>query len=64
VPTQDAIDTKGLDLAMEHLKELLKVDIKGWKDELPLIKEHYATFGEKLPEGLKEELSALEKRLG
>jgi phosphoenolpyruvate carboxykinase (GTP) len=64
VPTEDAIDTKGLDLAMEHLKELLKVDIKGWKDELPLIKEHYATFGEKLPEGLKEELSALEKRLG
>ena len=64
VPTEDAIDTKGLDLAMEHLKELLKVDIKGWKDELPLIKEHYATFGDKLPEGLKEELSALEKRLG
>ena len=64
VPTEDAIDTKGLDLAMEHLKELLKVDAEGWKAELPLIKEHYETFGEKLPKGLKEELSALEKRLG
>ena len=39
------------------------VDKEGWKAELPLIKEHFATFGDKLPQGLMDELAALEKRL-
>jgi len=43
---------------------LLTVDTAGWKQELPLIKQHYETFGDKLPGGLKEELSELERRLG
>ena len=64
VPTEDAIDTKGLKLAVEQLKELLRVDAEGWKAELPLIKEHFAMFGAKLPKALSDELSALEKRLG
>ncbi len=45
------------------MKELTKVDKEGWKAELPLIKEHFATFGAKLPKALNEELAALEKRL-
>jgi phosphoenolpyruvate carboxykinase (GTP) len=45
------------------LKELTSVDKDGWKAELPLIKEHFATFGSKLPKALNAELSALEKRL-
>ena len=64
VPAKDALDTTGLDVADADLDELLKVDTKGWKEELPLIKEHFATFGDKLPAGLKEEFAALEKRLG
>ena len=64
VPTEDAIDTKGLKLAVEQLKELLRVDAEDWKAELPLIKEHFAMFGAKLPKALSDELSALEKRLG
>jgi hypothetical protein len=28
-----------------------------------MIREHYAIFGDKLPQGLKDELAALEKRL-
>ncbi len=64
VPTQDALDTNGLDVAQADLEELLKVDTNGWKEELPLIKEHFAIFGDKLPSGLKDELDALEKRLG
>ena len=64
VPTEDAIDVNGLGLAGSSLKELLKVNAEDWKGEIPLIKEHYATFGERLPQGLKDELAALEKRLG
>jgi phosphoenolpyruvate carboxykinase (GTP) len=64
VPTEDALDTDGLDIGDADLKVLLTVDTAGWKAELPLIKQHYETFGDKLPGGLKEELSELEKRLG
>ena len=64
VPAEGALDTHGLNLAAEHLKELLKVDAEGWKAELPMIHEHFETFGTKLPKGLKDELAALEQRLG
>ena len=53
----------GLKVSADDLKELTKVDKEGWKAEIPLIKEHYATFGDKLPQGLKEELAALETML-
>ena len=32
--------------------------------KLPSIREHYATFGDRLPKQLADELSALERRLG
>ncbi len=31
---------------------------------MPLIKQHFATFGDGLPKALADELSALEQRLG
>src|SRR5665811_1820246 len=64
VPAEGALDTKGLDVDAADLKELMRVDTEGWKSEIPSIKEHYATFGDKLPKGLKDELADLEKRLG
>ncbi len=63
-PTAVIIITDGLDMDADDLKGLLQVDTEGWKAELPSIKEHFATFGDKLPKGLQEELDALEKRLG
>jgi phosphoenolpyruvate carboxykinase (GTP) len=64
VPAEGALDVEGLEVAPEDMKELTKVDVEDWKAEIPSIKEHYATFGAKLPSGLKEELANLEKRLG
>jgi phosphoenolpyruvate carboxykinase (GTP) len=63
VPTKDALDLNGLDISTEDLEELLKVDPEDWKKQIPLIREHFAMFGDKLPAGLKDELEALEKRL-
>lgn len=63
LPTRDALDTAGLDLPAEALDILLKVDVEGWLAELPLIKKHYESFGDRLPAGLAAELSELEKRL-
>ncbi|AHB47153.1 phosphoenolpyruvate carboxykinase [Hyphomicrobium nitrativorans NL23] len=64
LPADGALDLDGLDVPGEDLAELLKVDVEGWKGELPSIREHFATFGDKLPAGLREELAALEQRLG
>ena len=64
VPAEGAIDVKDVKVDPADMKEMTTVDKEGWKAEIPLIKEHYATFGGKLPKGLQEELAALEKRLG
>ena len=43
--------------------KLLSVDIDGWLAEVPLIKEHFAKFGDRLPKGLQDEVAGLEQRL-
>ena len=64
LPAPGAIDTTGLDVSQGDMAELLRVDVEEWRDEVPLIAEHFARFGDRLPEKLGGQLSALEKRLG
>jgi phosphoenolpyruvate carboxykinase (GTP) len=64
LPADGSLDVSGLKIAPDDLKQLTSVDTEGWKAELPLIRQHFATFGSKLPKALSDELSALEKRLG
>ena len=63
LPTHDAIDFSGLDLDPEDIRVLLGVDVRGWLHEIPMIREHYARFGDRLPRELAEELDDLEQRL-
>ncbi len=63
LPTPDAIDFSGLDLDPEDIRVLLGVDVRGWLHEIPLIREHYARFGDRLPAELARELEDLEQRL-
>jgi phosphoenolpyruvate carboxykinase (GTP) len=63
VPEVADLDTRGLDIKGAHVEELLSVDIDGWLAELPSIREHFAHFGSRLPEGLDAEVQALEERL-
>jgi phosphoenolpyruvate carboxykinase (GTP) len=46
------------------LAELLRVDIEGWRAELPLIETYFDMLGDRLPSALREELEALRQRLG
>jgi phosphoenolpyruvate carboxykinase (GTP) len=57
------LDTTGLDITDEAIAELMAVDVQGWKDQLPQVHEHFAKFGDKLPQALREQLAALETRL-
>jgi len=63
LPTLSGIDRSGLEVTDEAMKELLKVDRGEWMNELASIDSHFAQFGDRLPEGLREERAALEKRL-
>jgi len=63
LPAPGALDLSGLKLADTALDELLRVDIEGWSNELPVMKQHFQKFGSRLPQGLRDELSALEQRL-
>jgi phosphoenolpyruvate carboxykinase (GTP) len=64
LPTASAIPTQGLDVTPRDMEELLRIDIEGWRNEIPLIAEHYERFGDKVPSALYDELAKLEKRLG
>ncbi len=63
LPSIDALTTDGLDLQPGALDQLLRVNVDGWKQELPLIREHFAQFGGRLPKELAEQLDDLEHRL-
>jgi phosphoenolpyruvate carboxykinase (GTP) len=64
VPAPGTIDIEGLDVSKEDMEELLRFDADEWRREVPLIREHYATFGDRLPARLDEAVDDLERRLG
>jgi phosphoenolpyruvate carboxykinase (GTP) len=64
VPAKGVIDVTGLSMSEKSMEEVLKVDVSEWKNEIPGIREHFATFGDRLPGELTLELEALIRRLG
>jgi phosphoenolpyruvate carboxykinase (GTP) len=63
LPTPDALDLSGLDLRPERVEAVLKVDLDEWKQEIPLIEEFFAQFGDKLPPELRKAVDGLEQRI-
>ena len=60
----DAIDRTGIEneVTEDDMKQLLSLDIEGWKKEVEMIKEHYKKF-DRLPKELANQLAQLEERL-
>jgi phosphoenolpyruvate carboxykinase (GTP) len=63
VPAAGAIDIEGLEVSADQMAQLSDVDPEEWGIQLPQLKQHYATFGDALPEELRSQLDQLEKRL-
>jgi phosphoenolpyruvate carboxykinase (GTP) len=63
LPAEGAIETEGLEISEEAMRELLSVDVELVRQQLPQVREHLAKFGDKLPAELNEQLEALEARL-
>jgi phosphoenolpyruvate carboxykinase (GTP) len=64
VPAEGQLDTEGLDISVDQMAELLRVDPKLLNEQLPQVKEHLARFGDRLPNEVQAQLDALERRVG
>ncbi|MGH8496922.1 MAG: phosphoenolpyruvate carboxykinase (GTP) [Gammaproteobacteria bacterium] len=63
LPHPEDIDTHGLEISGGTLESLLHVDTGQWRDEMKAVGEYLATYGERLPEQLKEEHQAVREAL-
>ena len=64
LPAEGEINTDGLEISDAAMAELLSVDVELVKQQLPQLRDHLATFGDKLPAEVGAQLEALETRLG
>jgi phosphoenolpyruvate carboxykinase (GTP) len=64
LPADGSIETDGLDVGPEAMRELLRFDPEAWRAQLPQLRDHLATFGDRLPEPLRRQLAALESEVG
>jgi len=63
LPSEGAIDTEGLKISKETMKELFRVDQEAWTKEVELMRKYLNMFEDHLPQGIHEELDNLETRL-
>jgi phosphoenolpyruvate carboxykinase (GTP) len=63
LPIEGDLDVKGLQVSPDDMKELMTVDSAELKAIIPEIEQHFATFGDRLPERLKKQLAEYKSRL-
>lgn len=63
MPKDGDIDLSGLEVPDEDMADLLAVPVDEWLEEVESIKQHFESYGEKMPKELWQELSDLEDRL-
>jgi phosphoenolpyruvate carboxykinase (GTP) len=63
LPKLEEFDCAGLNLSEEALTQLFKVDAQEYLQEVEELKSYFTLFQNKLPEGIREELTHLETRL-
>jgi phosphoenolpyruvate carboxykinase (GTP) len=64
VPTSEALDTRGLDLAPEKLRAALHVDATEWLDALRDLDEFYGKFNGRISAPIVDTLADTRRRLG
>jgi phosphoenolpyruvate carboxykinase (GTP) len=63
LPAPGTLDINGLNVSEADMQVLLSVDNDGWREAVPQIREHYAAFGDRLPQQLGASLDSLEAAL-
>ena len=55
LPDPEDIDVSGLDVAEETMATLLSINAEQWQEEMSSVGEYLEGFGERLPDGLRQE---------
>ena len=63
LPSATSLDTTGMHINEADLQAITSVDVDGWREAVPQIRDHYAAFGDRLPNELATALDALESSL-
>ncbi|MDA3016930.1 MAG: phosphoenolpyruvate carboxykinase (GTP) [Actinomycetota bacterium] len=63
LPAANSLDIDGLSISATDLEAITSLDAAGWRDAIPQIREHFATFGDRLPNKLQTSLDSLESAL-
>jgi phosphoenolpyruvate carboxykinase (GTP) len=63
LPTDDALDLDGLDMAPETVEQLFALEKSDWEAEWTDQGEYFQQFGDHLPAGMTQEHQALKSRL-
>jgi len=63
IPAEGALDLSGLDLDESALTQLFEVDSEAWGKEVEELRNYFQIFGDRLPQGIRDELDSLETRL-
>ncbi len=63
LPRPEDLDLSGLNVSAEYLRDLLRVDLAAWRNEIPDIQRHFGQFGARVPQRMHDQVCALEERL-
>ena len=63
LPKPSDIDTSGLDIADETMDALLSVNVEQWREEMDSVGEYLESYGDRLPEILRQEHAEIVENL-
>jgi phosphoenolpyruvate carboxykinase (GTP) len=63
IPAEGALDLSGISVSNEAMRELFSIDQDAWRKECEELEHYFHLFGTHLPQGITQELSALEQRI-
>lgn len=63
VPSDGALDTKGLDVDPQIIKNLFEIKPNEWKDEFQELSTYFEKFGTDLPKEFVDEMATMKKKL-
>jgi phosphoenolpyruvate carboxykinase (GTP) len=64
LPAEGELNTDGLEISADAVRELLSVDKEALRAQLPQVEEHLARFGDDLPDPVRVQLEDLKQRIG
>ena len=64
IPKPGDLDVGGMQIDAADMAELMRIDVEGWKSEVPEIEAYLGKAGDRLPARMRAQLAGLKQRLG